>query len=133
MITKAALLVFREAPNGKELLFVRPHGKDYYIFPGGKQELDETIGQALGRELDEELGVGLDNVQYLGEVQGETPDGRALNMQLFTGSPVGELRPRNEIAEVRWLGQLAIQRHTAHMTPMTLNHVLPFLDEQRLW
>ena len=46
--------------DGRFLLTTRPPGKAYaghWEFPGGKIEADETLAQALTRELQEELGI----------------------------------------------------------------------------
>lgn len=49
-------------PDGRFLMTSRPIGKvydGYWEFPGGKLEAGETVGEALGRELQEELGIQL--------------------------------------------------------------------------
>lgn len=49
-----------QKPNGEFLLAQRPPGKvyeGYWEFPGGKVDPGETIAQATARELDEELGI----------------------------------------------------------------------------
>lgn len=48
------------APDGRVLLCQRPPGKPYagwWEFPGGKVEAGESAGEALARELHEELGL----------------------------------------------------------------------------
>jgi len=133
MITKAALLLFRDRNGEKELLFARAHGKPFLIFPGGKQEAGETIEEALQRELQEELGTKVENVRKLGTVSGHTPDGRDLEMHLYSGSLIQEPRPQSEIEEIVWLSRTAVAAKKDVMTPMTLDHVLPFLAERSIW
>jgi 8-oxo-dGTP diphosphatase len=53
-------------PNGDFLMTTRPAGKayaGYWEFPGGKLELNETVVEALRRELIEEIGVSIEDAQ----------------------------------------------------------------------
>ena len=53
-------------PDGQFLLTSRPAGKvyeGYWEFPGGKLEADETVEQALRRELQEEIGITIGPVR----------------------------------------------------------------------
>lgn len=64
-ITEVAVGVLLQ-PDGNFLMTSRPVGKvyaGYWEFPGGKIEAGETVAQALRRELIEELGITIGDVQ----------------------------------------------------------------------
>lgn len=133
MITKAALLLFRDNRGQKELLFAQEAGKDYFAFPGGKQEAGETIDQTLQRELLEEFGAQATDVRKLGVVCGQTPDGRDIEMHVYTGELQGEPQPQGEIEAIAWLTKEGVRTRPDDMTPMTLDHVVPFLEAEGIW
>ncbi len=133
MITKAAFLLFRENNGKTELLFARAKGKSYYVFPGGKQEAGETIEEALQRELQEELRTQAVGVKKIGIISGHTPDGREMEMHLYSGQLLGTPKPHAEIEEIAWMTQEDVEERKDTMTPMTLEHVLPFLKAENIW
>jgi 8-oxo-dGTP diphosphatase len=64
-VTDVAVGVLFNA-DGAFLLTSRPEGKvyaGYWEFPGGKLEADETVEQALRRELQEEIGLTIGMAQ----------------------------------------------------------------------
>lgn len=132
-VDKAALLLFRDDNGERRLLFVRNPAKPYWLFPGGKRELGESIEDALRRELREELSIDVTNIQHLGVVRGNTPEGAPLTMHLFSAVPRGEPRASSEIDRLIWVGHRDIGEHPHMLTPITKERVLPFLMAVGLW
>lgn len=133
MIIKAALLLFRDNSGRKEMLFCKPKGKSYFVFPGGKQEAGETVEETLQRELQEELGTSAKDVKKLGVVEGHTPDGRPLQMHLYTGELLAEPYAQAEIESIVWLSRADTLKQASAMTPITIQKILPYLMKQSLW
>ena len=76
-------------------------------FPGGKIEVGESSGEALAREIDEELGVGIHLLRELAPVEHHYPDFSIRLHPWICEITSGELRPV-EHSEIRWLDALAL-------------------------
>lgn len=92
--------------NGQILIAKRPLEKSYgglWEFPGGKVEKDETINEAVIREIREELNILVQPTKYLPSFNHVTD--RLLNIQFF---PIvcewvnGAVFP-NEHIDTRWV------------------------------
>ena len=59
---KAAGIIIRD----RKLLVTRSRGKEWFIAPGGKVEPEETVVQALRRELKEELNLNITQASPFG-------------------------------------------------------------------
>jgi 8-oxo-dGTP diphosphatase len=75
------VLIERDAAGveGRFLLTSRPADKvyaGYWEFPGGKLEAGETVGEALRRELHEELGITISAVQPWQQIEVDYPHAR---------------------------------------------------------
>lgn len=84
------------------LLTRRPEGKHLagkWEFPGGKVKDHESPREALAREIQEELGVGIRHIHPFGFSWYEYEDRRVL-LLAFLGEPVSE--PARTDLEWRW-------------------------------
>lgn len=74
----------------------------YWEFPGGKAEPGESQGQALERELHEELGV---RARALQPLPGRWLIRPGLELRIWAAELVsGEAEPLEDHSELRWLG-----------------------------
>ncbi len=103
----AGVIVRGRKPHQVEILLAkRPlaaHKGGLWEFPGGKVELDETVQQALVRELKEELAIDAEVSTALLQIPYDYPEKSVLLdvwlVSAFSGVPVG-----NEGQDVRWAG-----------------------------
>lgn len=94
--------------QNKKVLSTKSFGKDKYYIPGGKREKDETDEQTLIREIHEELDVMIhkESIKFFGIFEAQAhghPDGVWVKMTCFTADFSGELSPKSEIEQIKWL------------------------------
>lgn len=81
----------------KQLLFIKTHERNFYIFPGGVQQTDENFESVLHREIKDNLNIEIENIRELGVSSGHAPSGVPLEMHLFTARPSQEPIATGEI------------------------------------
>lgn len=106
-----------------ELLTVRKHGTEMFMFPGGKPEPGETPLATILRETREETSLLLraEQLGYLGEYRAAAANepGYEVVAQVFrltTAVDSQEIRLAAEIAELRWVDPAA--PFTADLAPL---------------
>lgn len=100
-------IAFIKLKDGK-ILSSRSKGKEKFYIPGGKRETGETDEETLVREVQEELNVHIDvkSIVYYGTFKAQSDgakEGVMVKMTCYQAKYKGELKPCNEIDELRWL------------------------------
>ena len=128
IIDKVALLLLRD----RRLLCARSVGNAVWYLPGGKREPGESDGQALAREIREELDVRLmpDTLVFAGELEAQAdgrPAGTRVRSRCYFGAVEGVPAPAAEIEALAWM------RHCDGIQgSQTLRLVLDHLLTERL-
>ena len=119
----AALLI---DPQGRTLL-VRKRGTQAFMQPGGKIDAGETPLAALGRELEEELGLRIDAAaaEYLGQFSAPAANepGFEVHAELFQLHTDFTVEPAAEIEEICWVEAHAVDH--LELAPLTRDLILP--------
>ncbi|MEJ2044269.1 MAG: NUDIX domain-containing protein [Reinekea sp.] len=110
----------------KSLLVLRTRGKDMYFAPGGKPEINESIEDALIRELNEEIGISISksDISPYGVFSAPAAGNEdiVLTMSVFWVDGHWEnLLPCNEIEELLWVNSKNINKIT--LSSIFLNEV----------
>lgn len=95
--------------SDRKLLGVRSKDKDAFYLPGGKRERGESDGEAIAREVREEIGLTLisASLKPFSTIQaaahGHGPHDQVV-LICYESDFSGEIQADAEIAEIAWLG-----------------------------
>lgn len=130
-VVAAGGIVVRVGKLGPEVLIVHRPRYDDWSFPKGKLEPGETPEEAAVREVSEETGTRVGILNFLTEIDYETPNGaskRVLYYAMREAGPTG-MSPDQEVDKALWVG--AVDALTA-LTYSLDQALLQQTDLQRL-
>lgn len=102
------IFIYRNSDKGLEVLLIkRKHEpfKDYWAFPGGFMDMNETLEEAAARELEEETsltGTGLTQFKTYSKVDRD-PRGRTITVIFYGKVPEdAEAHANDDAVEAQW-------------------------------
>ncbi|MDQ2586015.1 NUDIX hydrolase [Saccharothrix yanglingensis] len=116
-----AVTAFVQDDQGR-LLMIRRTDNDLYSIPGGAQDVGETIGHTVIREVKEETGIDVDPIDIIGVYSDPAhvisyTDGEVRQefSICFRAQPIGgELHTSNESSEVHWVAREDLKALNIH-------------------
>ena len=110
------------------VLAVRKSGTQRFMLPGGKLEPGESAYDAAVREVSEEIGVDIHDLELLGEFTADAANepGHRVESTVYLAALDAEPVPTGEIAEVRWVD---LSGEYDDLAPLLVDPVMPLLRE----
>lgn len=117
----------------RRVLLVRKRGTAVFMQPGGKLEDGERPVSCLARELNEELGIHVDETRmvYLGDFSAPAAneEGTTVKATLFFIDGIQNPSPAAEIEELIWLDPAHAE--DCLLAPLTEQSVIPLVPSLR--
>lgn len=100
--------------ESSSVLMCKKFGEEYLIMPGGKPNPGESPRQTLARELKEELGVELTDMDHLyGNYEGNHPKdpGTVIKADAYKVKLCGTLQPQpgDTVKAIQWINSRDVQ------------------------
>ena len=107
------------------------HQDTVFYFAGGGIEEGESDMDCLKREIKEELDVelNLNSVSFLGEFEApaHVNPNALVNIRLYTGQVISELKPSNEIVEIQYFDSSTDPKN---LTRISREKIFPWLKKR---
>ena len=116
---RATLIIIRD----DRVLLARDDNLDYWSLPGGRIEAGETDEAAAARELHEETGLKLLNLEYLLEHESDVRHHRVFRITVNDAEP----SPGNEIEALKWWDGREPIKQASSVTPVLSHPAIAFL------
>jgi 8-oxo-dGTP diphosphatase len=114
-----------------KLLLCRAFAFNDLLLPGGQRDGSESDIECLSREITEELGedatIDTASLQYMGRFEDVAAFHKdtIVEITLYVGHLLGELRASSEIKELVWF---SLGDDPSVLSPIVRNHIVPALE-----
>ena len=118
-------VVWREGPEGVEILLVHRPRYDDWTFPKGKLESGECLIECARREVREEAGVRPMIGRYLGDISYNKQEGHRKEVHYWAMQTGGiEFAPSSEVDRIRWVHEGSLADQVSYPTERSVSERL---------
>jgi hypothetical protein len=98
-----------------------------------QKDSKETTARTIRKTLESLLHVEVDEVKKEGVTGYQPPSGTYTLLAIYTVHTKNEPKSVDQLDETVWLNKNDTLKRTAQMTNTMQDHVLPYLEENKLW